>query len=86
MAGAEVTTLDCKGLVCPLPVIKLSANPQTVATMSEHIDVDLTGLLRASPSATLRIAVQTAQPLRERQPRTRSPAPTAARRGRRARP
>ena len=24
MAGAEVTTLDCKGLVCPLPVIKLS--------------------------------------------------------------
>ncbi len=29
-----------------LPVIKLSANPLTVATMSEHIDVDLTGLLR----------------------------------------
>jgi len=29
-----------------IPVIKLSGNPQTVATMSEHIDVDLTGLLR----------------------------------------
>ncbi len=29
-----------------VPVIKLSANPLTVATMSEHIDVDLTGLLR----------------------------------------
>ena len=29
-----------------LPVIKMSANPLTVATMSEHIDVDLTGLLR----------------------------------------
>lgn len=29
-----------------LPVIKLCANPLTVATMSEHIDVDLTGLLR----------------------------------------
>jgi len=29
-----------------LPVIKLSANPLTVKTMSEHIDVDLTGLLR----------------------------------------
>ena len=29
-----------------LPVIKLSGNPLTVATMSEHIDVDLTGLLR----------------------------------------
>jgi len=29
-----------------LPVIKLCANPQTVATMSEHIDADLTGLLR----------------------------------------
>ena len=28
-----------------LPVIKMSANPLTVATMSEHIDVDLTGLL-----------------------------------------
>jgi (2R)-sulfolactate sulfo-lyase subunit beta len=29
-----------------VPVIKLSANPLTVATMSEHVDVDLTGLLR----------------------------------------
>ena len=29
-----------------LPVIKLCANPLTVATMAEHIDVDLTGLVR----------------------------------------
>jgi (2R)-sulfolactate sulfo-lyase subunit beta len=29
-----------------LPVIKLSGNPLTVDTMSEHIDVDVTGLLR----------------------------------------
>ncbi len=29
-----------------VPVIKLSANPLTVTTMSEHIDVDLTGMLR----------------------------------------
>ncbi|CEP66100.1 D-galactarate dehydratase/Altronate hydrolase,C-terminal [Moorella glycerini] len=29
-----------------IPVIKISANPVTVSTMSEHIDVDLTGLLR----------------------------------------
>jgi len=28
-----------------LPVVKMSANPLTVETMSEHIDVDLTGLL-----------------------------------------
>ncbi len=28
------------------PVIKLSANPRTVRTMSEHIDVDVTGILR----------------------------------------
>jgi (2R)-sulfolactate sulfo-lyase subunit beta len=28
------------------PVIKLSANPRTVRTMSEHIDVDVSGLLR----------------------------------------
>ncbi len=28
------------------PVIKISANPKTVSTMSEHIDVDLSGLLR----------------------------------------
>lgn len=29
-----------------VPVIKLSANPLTVKTMSEHVDVDLTGMLR----------------------------------------
>jgi (2R)-sulfolactate sulfo-lyase subunit beta len=29
-----------------VPVIKMSGNPLTVSTMSEHIDVDLTGLLR----------------------------------------
>lgn len=29
-----------------LPVIKLSANARTVRTMSEHIDVDVTGVLR----------------------------------------
>jgi (2R)-sulfolactate sulfo-lyase subunit beta len=29
-----------------VPVIKLSGNPLTVRTMSEHIDVDLTGILR----------------------------------------
>src|SRR4026208_1219466 len=29
-----------------LPVIKLCANPKTVRTMSEHIDVDVSGLLR----------------------------------------
>lgn len=29
-----------------IPVIKISANPITVSTMSEHIDVDLSGLLR----------------------------------------
>ncbi len=29
-----------------LPVIKLCANPRTVRTMSEHVDVDVTGLLR----------------------------------------
>ncbi|MEI7671798.1 MAG: UxaA family hydrolase [Deltaproteobacteria bacterium] len=29
-----------------LPVIKLSANPHTVRTMSEHIDVDVSGLLQ----------------------------------------
>ena len=27
------------------PVIKLSANPVTVATMSEHVDLDVSGLL-----------------------------------------
>ena len=29
-----------------LPVIKLCANPRTVRTMGEHVDVDVTGLLR----------------------------------------
>jgi len=29
-----------------LPVIKLCANPRTVRTMAEHIDVDVSGLLR----------------------------------------
>jgi (2R)-sulfolactate sulfo-lyase subunit beta len=60
-AAAEMVTLCCAaGAVLHLfptgqgniignpllPVIKQSANPLTVATMSEHIDVDLTGLLR----------------------------------------
>jgi len=29
-----------------LPVIKLCANPRTVRTMSEHIDLDVSGLLQ----------------------------------------
>ena len=29
-----------------VPVLKVSANPKTVATMGEHIDVDVTGILR----------------------------------------
>jgi len=29
-----------------VPVIKISANPKTVSTMSEHIDLDVSGLLR----------------------------------------
>lgn len=29
-----------------IPVVKLSANPRTVRTMSEHIDLDVSGLLR----------------------------------------
>ena len=29
-----------------VPVIKISANPRTVRTMSEHVDVDVTGILR----------------------------------------
>ncbi|MDL2272453.1 UxaA family hydrolase [Desulfovibrio sp. OttesenSCG-928-I05] len=60
-AAAEMVTLvAAAGYVCHffptgqgnvignpiLPVIKLSANPRTVRTMSEHIDVDVTGLLR----------------------------------------
>jgi (2R)-sulfolactate sulfo-lyase subunit beta len=31
-----------------LPVIKLTANPRTMRTMSEHIDVDVTGILQRS--------------------------------------
>ncbi len=60
-AAAEMVTLCCAaGAVAHLfttgqgnivgnpilPVIKMSANPLTVKTMSEHIDVDLTGILR----------------------------------------
>lgn len=30
-----------------LPVVKISANPKTVATMREHVDVDVSGLLRS---------------------------------------
>jgi (2R)-sulfolactate sulfo-lyase subunit beta len=33
-----------------LPVIKLCANPRTVRTMSEHVDVDVSGLLRREMS------------------------------------
>ena len=29
-----------------LPVIKISGNPRTVRTMSEHIDLDVSGILR----------------------------------------
>jgi len=29
-----------------IPVVKISANPRTVRTMSEHIDVDVSGILR----------------------------------------
>jgi len=28
------------------PVVKISANPETVATMAEHIDLDVSGLLQ----------------------------------------
>ena len=28
------------------PVLKITANPRTVATMSEHIDLDVSGLLQ----------------------------------------
>ncbi len=60
-AAAEMVTLCCAaGAVAHLfttgqgnivgnpilPVIKMSANPLTVKTMSEHIDLDLTGILR----------------------------------------
>jgi (2R)-sulfolactate sulfo-lyase subunit beta len=29
-----------------VPVIKISGNPRTVRTMAEHIDVDVSGILR----------------------------------------
>jgi (2R)-sulfolactate sulfo-lyase subunit beta len=29
-----------------VPVIKITGNPKTMRTMSEHIDVDVTGILR----------------------------------------
>lgn len=60
-AAAECVTLMCAaGFVMHLfttgqgnivgnpvePVLKLSANPRTVRTMSEHIDLDVTGILR----------------------------------------
>ena len=60
-AAAECNTLQCaagfavhlfptgQGNVIGnpiMPVIKLSANPQTVRTMDEHIDVDVSGILR----------------------------------------
>jgi (2R)-sulfolactate sulfo-lyase subunit beta len=60
-AAAEMVTLCCAaGAVLHLfttgqgniignpviPTIKMTANPMTVETMSEHIDVDVTGLLR----------------------------------------
>ena len=60
-AAAEMVTLCCAaGSVVHLfttgqgniignpitPVLKLSANPLTVETMSEHIDVDVSGLLK----------------------------------------
>jgi len=60
-AAAEMVTLAAAGgFVCHffptgqgniignpiIPVIKLSANPRTVRTMSEHIDVDVSGILR----------------------------------------
>ncbi len=60
-AAAEMVTLCCaSGAVLHLfttgqgniignliePVMKLSANPITVTTMSEHVDVDLSGILR----------------------------------------
>ena len=33
-----------------LPVIKLCANPRTLRTMGEHVDVDVSGLLRKEMS------------------------------------
>jgi len=33
-----------------VPVVKICANPRTVRTMSEHVDVDVTGLLKREMS------------------------------------
>jgi (2R)-sulfolactate sulfo-lyase subunit beta len=47
-------------------VIKISGNPRTVRTMSEHIDVDVTGVLRRemtlaeSGDALIEMVVRTA--------------------------
>jgi (2R)-sulfolactate sulfo-lyase subunit beta len=35
-----------------MPVIKISGNPRTVRTMSEHIDLDVTGILRREMTLT----------------------------------
>jgi len=49
-----------------VPVIKLSANPRTVRTMSEHIDLDVSGILRreltidAAGDALIDMVVRTA--------------------------
>ena len=49
-----------------VPVIKISANPRTLRTMSEHIDVDVTGILRrdmtidAAGDALIEMIVRTA--------------------------
>lgn len=49
-----------------VPVIKISANPRTVRTMSEHIDLDLSAILRremtltAAGDALINLLVQTA--------------------------
>ena len=29
-----------------VPVVKITANPRTIRTMSEHIDVDVSGILK----------------------------------------
>ncbi len=48
------------------PVVKLTANPRTVRTMGEHIDLDVSGILRreltldAAGDALIDIALRTA--------------------------
>ena len=39
------------------PVIKITANPQTAATMSEHIDVDVTACSHARSGWTRRATI-----------------------------